>query len=896
MISNRNKRSSDPQERPKQFAINSSAGMDFNKPSTDFSSVQYLENLSVNLDGSVSLRKRLRPVSRAILNSEFNSLIPVFELYESHYALYEYQGATGKHYRICDKLGNSIPMYLAVRHYFTPDRLIKIPVGTLPCLDFSNSSEIHTSSTTIVGNVLVDMGAFRTMMANSSEPPSDVSSEDIVPDTLTEFVKSPKYVKISLELEEYFPDGEEEPDTRPVAIVEVMISEPNVMRNEEGKLNLDPDMNLDYPWSTRDIYGGVGGTLLNVVAYYVEDAKVFDRLVDTVVDKDLNPLYHNYIETADLLVRQDYTSILSNMRMFELTENPNVNVLNTFAPDTFRTSTVFKAFCKIPRVESKIYLGWEYNRAGVWYPVPAHRFNTTGNVRVNLLAVLNEDAWDGDENNVTGNENSKFRIIHAIELFGEDAKDPIAIRPDVLPADAINYSSSLSFTKGPRIAAVRCCLLSKGSEVIKDGNTEVEYTRATVLDTRTFEIEYTSENRFDDSFEHLPNAAAGSKLYYRKSIYSYGKDWPAIAYRSHAGEVVAPFSNIIDVQVSSTGGINSIVPWRDHLIMCTPNTIILATRSGDGFLTKTVSTDVGVPELDANSVQSTLNGIVFKSGRKIYMAYPNLYAGDDTQLMLTEISRPIEHVLNDIDVRVDDIMYSMFESDSYTLILSLNSTSKTVCLKFDMSRRTWEVCVFPIRFIRFIRKVSGAVTAVDAYGVEYSLFEDPRTPSLSSDILGEASSAYVDIVYDGTAFVSRPISFELDTGDKATDLTTVKQFVESKLMFATDDDAEAFPMRVTVVVDGDPHVSTVDVNTDAPFWKTQDSDGNYSKGVAGSLFRLTTGEVGDSPFGRQSSGILRQLSLRYSGKGRAIRHIVSGEAASNFKLYETYIKYKPIRY
>jgi hypothetical protein len=105
-------------------------------------------------------------------------------------------------------------------------------------------------------------------------------------------------------------------------------------------------------------------------------------------------------------------------------------------------------------------------------------------------------------------------------------------------------------------------------------------------------------------------------------------------------------------------------------------------------------------------------------------------------------------------------------------------------------------------------------------------------------------------------------------------------------MFATEDDAEAFPMQLVVAVDGDPHITTVDVNTDAPFWKS----GTSSVGVLGTSFRLSNEES----LGRASSGILRQLIVRYSGKGRSVRHILTGSPTSNFKLYETYVRYKTL--
>jgi hypothetical protein len=141
--------------------------------------------------------------------------------------------------------------------------------------------------------------------------------------------------------------------------------------------------------------------------------------------------------------------------------------------------------------------------------------------------------------------------------------------------------------------------------------------------------------------------------------------------------------------------------------------------------------------------------------------------------------------------------------------------------------------------------------------------------------------AYADVLRDD----SLPIEFEWDTGQKTDSIAHTKQFVESKLMFATLGEQDSFPFTLYIAIDGDPHVTRTDVSTDAPFWKTTDGQ---SRGVLGTAFALggaTTPASGNF-------NTLRQFVTRYSGKGKSIRHVIVGASSCNFKLYETYVRYK----
>ena len=124
-----------------------------------------------------------------------------------------------------------------------------------------------------------------------------------------------------------------------------------------------------------------------------------------------------------------------------------------------------------------------------------------------------------------------------------------------------------------------------------------------------------------------------------------------------------------------------------------------------------------------------------------------------------------------------------------------------------------------------------------------------------------------------------PISFTLDSGQKSDKLNYTRQFVESKFNLATLHEKDCFPMRVTVHIDGMPYVTVKDVNTDSAFWKTANSE----MGTLTTDFTSNNSEI---------FNVFRQMFLRYSGKGRSVRHIIEGESMYPFKLYEINYRYK----
>jgi hypothetical protein len=224
----------------------------------------------------------------------------------------------------------------------------------------------------------------------------------------------------------------------------------------------------------------------------------------------------------------------------------------------------------------------------------------------------------------------------------------------------------------------------------------------------------------------------------------------------------------------------------------------------------------------------------------------------------------------------------------------LPKTQGTLCLSYDYNTRVWTKTEYPVQFTKHIvnnltdivlfgQNSEGAFceyyynkTFAEAYG------KDVGAPY--GDVLVESENGILNDIEtygsDNSTLVVTPISFGLDTGQKAEAIVTTKQFVETKFVLATLDKADAFPMQLTVHIDGDPHIITRDISTDAAFWKD-----SSAKGVLNTTFSGLSDKS-------DTFNVLRQLVVRYSGKGKSIRHILEGQSLSNFKLYETYIRYK----
>jgi hypothetical protein len=342
-------------------------------------------------------------------------------------------------------------------------------------------------------------------------------------------------------------------------------------------------------------------------------------------------------------------------------------------------------------------------------------------------------------------------------------------------------------------------------------------------------------------------------------------------FKSEAGSLITPYLNSITAETTGSADVTTVVPWRNYIYIATEDSALLAVPQEVGFYTKIVNTFVGIPKEDAKCCKVNLNGIIFKSRDKIFAGFPNLYSETDATLNYTEISKPIAQVLETLEYTT---CYAITTSSEYIVFLLNLDEGRTYTLIYNFDTRAWTVNSYPVVLQDAYNHRDGTVHAFCQTSIDDECFYEVTLSGRNAP-----SERYADEI-DKTY----PIPFKWDTGQKTDSIMSSKQFVESKLVFATLSEKDAFPFTTCVAIDGDPHVTTVDVSTDAPFWKSSDG---ISAGVAGTAFRL--GEA--SPVS-DAFNTLRQFVIRYSGKGKSIRHLIEGESLYNFKLYETYVRYK----
>lgn len=373
-------------------------------------------------------------------------------------------------------------------------------------------------------------------------------------------------------------------------------------------------------------------------------------------------------------------------------------------------------------------------------------------------------------------------------------------------------------------------------------------------------------------YSNTVNTALGEKLYYKKSLFTYGKDFGANIYPSDTDSFVTPLFNVIDLDTVGNSYVTTLVPWRNYLIAATENTVHLISKQDGGYYSKIINNFIGIPYADRRTCKAILNGIIFKSGTKIYTLQPNAYSSDDSILNIGEISKPIEGLIP--PYTTDNFAYST--ETAYYLYIPMKDY--TLCFKYEYGKKVWCQFKYPVVFkdygiknLNYIylyttsrRYVFG--DAVDNSKVRY----------------GDRLEGPGDLNYETDPdSVVTPIEFYLNTGQKADVMSTTKQFVETKFVIATLNNKDQFPLEIDISIDGTLHPIHIDANTDSAFWKNSLND----------VGTLTT----NSTFNDTNSlNVLRQMFVRYSGKGKTIQHEIQGVSYFNFKIYMLYYRYRTL--
>ena len=979
MISKRYKRPARPQENLRQFALNNSKGVDSTKAPTDFDTISRSNNLVVNPDGSLSLRKPIEYVK----NTSRRIGVKQYYLYDGVHKLEVFNNS----FKIT-KNEDTVPVKVKYINTAETEVVKEYPYSIDGLIIPNGDAEIvNLNSATIVGNcnvVLTELGADAVDL--------NLYDDVTVSDTGALKLSLPRYLRI------YYSDTEQ------AWIVQVQPPEINTISSAEGEISFNPNTTLDNMFALRDTYDVVVPSVKGILAYApskVDNGKI---IYDPGIQIDFSRIgyaegsatgvmslanvqpggaaqesdYWPVFSEADVScgLSGEFTWDHSNFNNLSTRLTVNVTqagktysdntVCNITVQGTVRYSYTFKdnpkehiwstktiSSSKTIRAEL-LENGVEVELSDFNNSIPLVVYGIKADISVHVTCSISkadtQDAWITVADITESNKSTRYRPVTFLK---KDACRNVILKafcnipnipniPDIkyfanwfTSKDSINWEPLDTFERGDGVNVRQINPMWKPADNVEDSeqvydyvtypyyplngvsqndhallstisseNLRIDTVYATLPDDTLSNVsyrfsviaveqisdtdpewatgisgaqyrvwatvsqqEYTPVFKSECEFLHseFANSVNGKKLYSGKAIYSYGSEkFFNNIFVSDIDSFITPLYNVIDLDTYAASQATCLVPWRDYLVSATNNAIYLHTRTTDGFLTKTVNTSIGVSEQDSRCCKAVLNGILFKSGPKVYQLYPNLYSGDDSTLNLTEISRAVEDYLEEYTVG-DDLPFAFSTESEYVLMLP--NTKDTTCLRYDYSSKLWTVCTYPIVATDYKIVNIDDIRIFGKFGTSSAEFKFDS--SVKTDVYG-------DIMPDGIV----PIEFEWDTGQKTDNISIAKQFVESKIVFATEDLIEAFPMELTVAIDGDPHVTVLDVNSDAPFWKTDDS-----KGVLNTALRL-----GDS----ESSGVLRQLIVRYSGKGRSIRHILSGSPTSNFRLYETYVRYKTL--
>jgi len=369
---------------------------------------------------------------------------------------------------------------------------------------------------------------------------------------------------------------------------------------------------------------------------------------------------------------------------------------------------------------------------------------------------------------------------------------------------------------------------------------------------------------------NLVNTVDGEKLYYNYKIYSYGKeDFKNCIYISDSNSFVTSLLNTIELPMAQDSKITTLIPWRDYLIAASETGLFLITPQGGNYYTsKIINTFIGIPWNDRKTAKSILNGIIFKSGSKIYSVQPSMYASDDSILNIIDISKPIAPYLENTNTSTN---FAFTTEQHYYLCIPKSNT--TTVLKYEYSTKIWTKHSYPVVF------TDVWINTVD----EIRLI----APSAFYDFnheMNEIDANYLQYGDELTLGEITPFTYYVDTGQKSYSMNLIKQFVESKLTFALTDKSDELPLTVDVYVDQYRPVLHQDVSSSSSFWKKLDS----TIALGAPIPATTTTSAGILV----NNPVMKQLFLRYSAKGYTIRHIVSGMSHSQFKFYVSYYRYK----
>ena len=402
------------------------------------------------------------------------------------------------------------------------------------------------------------------------------------------------------------------------------------------------------------------------------------------------------------------------------------------------------------------------------------------------------------------------------------------------------------------------------------------------------QLEYTSLNtnlsQTKFALDNTINLQVGDFTYYDNRIFAYNIPGHVNSvYISNVDSFIMPLNNSLEITFGNT--ITKLVPWRNYLIAFTKSSIHLISYSEDlGYTAKVINTAVGMPMQDKDSAVTVLNSIIFKSGTKVYKLIPNLYSTSDTILNITCISDSINSYLEDINLRKE---FAFSTYDEYVLCCIVGRS--TTVFKYNYTSKIWTKHTYPVDFTDYKLITPDEIYIYKnvckyIFNKKLDLLLDKEVCDVLpyGDYLNSTLSELATYITDHPTISQNDISsipFEIEFRQKSSTYQADKQFLESKIILAVESAKPVFPFNIDIASDGMPRVVHIDANTDGPFWQ----DNLEQTGVLNTLFKSNSST---------SESTLKQVFIKYSGKGKTITHKLYGNSNSKFTFYTVNYRYR----
>ncbi len=429
---------------------------------------------------------------------------------------------------------------------------------------------------------------------------------------------------------------------------------------------------------------------------------------------------------------------------------------------------------------------------------------------------------------------------------------------------------------------------------LQNGVTIKVYSPGTVIDSvsvavkayavstkETTTLETTQNETELLTYKHI-DITSGKSLYYNNQIFTYlvPKNENNV-YVSDTDSFITPMYNTIDLAYGSK--VTSIIPWRSYLTIFTESSIYLASydRETGAYNSKLLNTSVGLSKLDRRTPAAMLNSIIFKSGAKVYKMTPNLYSTSDSILNLHCISDPIK------DYLPTNTECFAFSTDDKYFLFSPQSTD-TLLFIYDYAKNVWTIQRYPVVLECYIvlgptnlRVMSSSKEFIFNQYLSELVPEVLEHNLPYGDYLNYSFGIMKDYIpkADTLNEYVTPFKYNIDFGQKSSKYADSKQFLSTRVTVETLSEKDSFNFTVDVLTDGTSRPIHIDATTDSAIWKT-------------SLLQLGTLNTDYATDTSTTTGILRQLMLKYSGRGRTVRHILSGESKYRFKIYSLDYKFR----